>query len=260
MPDILFETRNGVLTVSFNCPEQGNAFTGFMAKTLYEKLKQVAEDRTVRAILLRGNGPHFMNGHDLNGYTGDMIAIQDQIHQKVQFFYTAIRDMQVMEKPLLAAVHGRVSGAGLSLMLACDLVIAGRQTVFNADFTSNAMVPDGGVTFLLPRKIGTARAIEMLMLNEDISAESAENFGLINRVVNDADLLPASLAWAEKVAGGATRTLGAAKRLVAKSFEQDLNAQLSLEASYWNAGTKHFDFREAMKAFVAKRPPKFTGS
>jgi 2-(1,2-epoxy-1,2-dihydrophenyl)acetyl-CoA isomerase len=189
-----------------------------------------------------------------------MNAIQDQISQKVQFFYTIIREMHVMEKPIIASVDGRVTGAGFNFMLASDLVIAAKRTVFNAGFTNVAMVPDGGATFFLPRKIGMARASEVLMLSEDFSCADAANWGLVNRVVEDDALQAESLAWAEKIASGATRAMGAAKRLIAKSFDQDLNAHLSLEANFWNTGCKSFDFREAMKAGAANRPAKFTGA
>jgi 2-(1,2-epoxy-1,2-dihydrophenyl)acetyl-CoA isomerase len=258
--EVLFETRGGVLIVTFNRPEIGNAFTCYMAGLMEEKFKAAADNRGIRAILLRGNGAHFMNGHDLSVYADNMKAAQDQILQKVQLFYACIREMQVMEKPIIAAVQGRVAGAGLCFMLACDLVIAAKSTIFNADFTSHAMVPDGGVTFFLPRKVGATRAMEILTLNEDFSVETADKWGLINKSV-DADVLAAeSLAWTDKIASGATRSFGATKRLIAKSFEQDINAQLSMEAAYWNTGCKTFDFAEAMKAHVAKRPEKFTGA
>jgi len=260
MPDIVFDMRGAIFVVTFNRPERGNIFNGAMAKILCDKFKSISEDRSIRAVLLRGNGDHFMNGHDLTGYAGDMLAIQDLIFQKVHMFYAVIRDMQVMEKPVISAVHGRVSGAGFNFMLASDLVIASRGTVFNAGFTSHAMVPDGGATFFLPRKVGAARANEILLLNEDISAETAEKWGLINRVADDADFQEQAFAWAEKLASGATRALGAAKRLIAKSFEQDLNAQLALETAYWTTGSKTFDYREAIKAFTEKRVAKFTGT
>jgi 2-(1,2-epoxy-1,2-dihydrophenyl)acetyl-CoA isomerase len=259
MSEVLFEIRNAVLVVTFNRPEKRNAFSSFMAKLVHDKFKLVSEDRSIRAILLRGQGDHFMDGHDMDVYAGDMTVLHDQIFQKAQFFYTLLREMQVMEKPIIAAVDGRISGAGFSFMLASDLVISSKRAVFNPDFTTYAMVPDGGVTFLLPRKVGAARALELLMLNEDFSATTAEQWGLITRLVENDVLQTEALAWAEKLATGPTRALGATKRLIARSFEQDLNEQLSLEANFANAGIKSFDFREAMKAYVAKREPKYSG-
>ena len=146
------------------------------------------------------------------------------------------------------------------MMLACDLVIAAQRTVFNAGFTSHALVPDAGATFFLPRKVGAARALELLMLNEDISAEKAEQWGLINRVVADASLQEEGLALVEKLAAGATRILGATKKLVCSGFDKDLNGQLALESAASTALSKSFDFREAMNAYAGKREAKFTGA
>jgi 2-(1,2-epoxy-1,2-dihydrophenyl)acetyl-CoA isomerase len=211
---ILFERSGPVFIVTFNRPDRGNAFTGSMAKTLCDKFKLISEDRAIRAVLLRGNGEHFMNGHDLLLYAGDINAIQDQVFQKVQFFYTALREMTVMEKPVICAVHGRVSGAGFNFMLASDLVISARSTIFNTGFTADAMVPDGGATFFLPRKVGMGKANELLMLSEDFTAESAEKWALINRIIGDDNFQSEALSWVAKIAEGPTRALGATKRLV----------------------------------------------
>ena len=258
--EILFETNGSVLVVTFNRPDKGNALTGAMAKTMSEKLKAISADRSVRAVLLRGNGDHFMNGHEMASYAGDANAVQEQIFQKLQFFYSVIRELQSMERPVIAAVDGNVAGAGFNLMLASDIVIAARRTVFNTGFASYAMVPDAGATFFLPRKVGATRAIELLMLSEDFSPEDAEKWGLINRVVADAALQDEAMAWAVKLANGATRILGATKKLVCSGFDKDLNSQLAVESAAATAMSKSFDFREAMNAHAAKREAKFTGA
>jgi 2-(1,2-epoxy-1,2-dihydrophenyl)acetyl-CoA isomerase len=258
--DILFDKIGSVFVVTFNRVAQNNAFTGSMAKILSDRLKTIVEDRSIRAVLLKGNGDHFMVGHDLNLYNGDMNAIQDQVLQKVQFFYTAIRDLCAMEKPVIAATHGKVTSAGINFVLASDLVMTADTAVFNTGFISDAMVPDGGATFFLPRKVGACRASELLLLSEDFSATQALDWGLVNRVVPAADLQTAALAWAEQIATGPTRAMGAAKRLMVRGFDQELNAQLSIEAVAWNNGIKTFDFREAIKAFVTKRLPKYIGT
>ncbi len=259
-PEVLFETRGSVLVVTFNRPDQGNALTTSMSKVFSEKLKAIGGDRSLRAILLCGAGNHFVNGHDISGFSSDVNSVQELVFQKVQFFYAVIRELQTMERPVIAAVDGRVSGGGFSLMLASDLVIATKRTVFNTGFTPHAMVPDGGATFFLPRKVGMARASELLLLSEDFSAEQAEKWGLINKVVADDVLQAEAMSWAEKVAAGPTRILAATKRLIGKSYEQELSAQLSQESTTWTAGSRTFDFREAMKAYAAKREPKFTGA
>jgi 2-(1,2-epoxy-1,2-dihydrophenyl)acetyl-CoA isomerase len=258
--EIMFEARGAILVITFNRPEKGNALTPHMARTLCDKLKSVAEDRALRAVVLRGQGDVFMDGHEMSVFNGDTNSLQEQMFQKVQYFYTTIREIHAMERPVISAVSGRVSGAGFCFMLASDLVIAAQGTVFNTGFIPYAMVPDGGTTFFLPRKVGLARATELLLLSEDFSTEKAEEWGLINRTVPGNQLHEQASAWAEKLATGPTRIMGATKRLIGTSFEKDLNAQLSLEANAWNAGFRTFDFREAIKALAAKRLPKYLGS
>ena len=259
--EILYETHGNVLVVTFNRPQKGNALTTVMAKDLSEKLKSVSEDRSIRALLLKGAGHCFMDGHDMTGFVGDVNAVQEQIFLRVQFFYAVIREFQAMERPVISAVEGRVSGSGFSLALASDLVIAAKDTVFNADFTSKGMIPDGGATFFLPRKVGAGRANEILLLSEDISVEQAQKWGIVSKIVADNVLQDEAMAWAAKIATGPTRIFGATKRLIGKAFEQDLTNHLSQEATTWTTiGAKTFDFREAMKAYATKREPKFTGA
>jgi 2-(1,2-epoxy-1,2-dihydrophenyl)acetyl-CoA isomerase len=258
--EVLFQTRSAILIVTFNRPDKGNALNTSMAKALSEKLKAVSEDRSLRAILLRGAGDTFMDGHDMSGFTGGTNDVQEQIFQRVQFFFTSIRELLGMEKPVISAIDGRVSGAGFSFMLASDLVIATKRSVFSTGYTKHAMIPDGGATFFLPRKVGIARANELLLLGEELDAEEAEKWRLVNKVVDDDALEAESMALAEKIAKGPTRVLGATKRLINMAFEQDLRTQLSLEATTWNAVAKTFDFREGMSAYTAKREPKYTGA
>lgn len=261
MPEISFEAKNNVLIVTFDRPENGNALTTSMAKTFSEKLKAVSEDRGYRALLLKGANNCFMTGHDMSGFAGETNDVQEQIFTRVQFFYAVIREMQVMERPVISAVEGTVSGSGYSLALASDFVIAAQGTVFNPGFTSYAMIPDGGATFFLPRKVGAAKANEILLLNEDMSAELAEKWGIVNKIVPANNLHGEATAFAERLAQGPTRIYGATKRLIGRAFEQDLKNHLSQEATTWTTiGAKTFDFREAMKAFISNRDAKFTGA
>ncbi len=261
MADISFEAKNGVFIVTFNCPEKGNALTTSMAKTFSEKLKDISEDRSLRALVMKGAGGVFMQGQDMNGFTGDANAVQEQIFMRVQFFYAVVRELQLMERPVISLAEGFVSGSGYSLALASDFIVAAKGTVFNPGFTSYGMIPDGGATFFLPRKVGAAKANEILMLNEDMPAELAEKWGLVNKIVEAGALHDEGMAFAEKLATGATRILGATKRLIGRAFEQDLSSHLSQEATTWTTiGSKTFDFKEAMKAYISKREPKFTGA
>jgi 2-(1,2-epoxy-1,2-dihydrophenyl)acetyl-CoA isomerase len=231
-----------------------------MANQVFNILKNATTDRGVRAILLRGAGDNYMNGLELNLYVGDFGGAVERHNQLMQPYHSAIRELHAMEKPVLSAVKGLVAGPGLSFMLASDLVLAGRSTTFNAAFTSYAMTPDGGTTFNLPRKVGAAKALEILMLSEPFDAAAAEKLQLVNGVIDDDKLDNEALQWVNRLASGPTRAFGGVKRLIGMSFEQDINAQLSLEHSHWGASTRSFDFRDAIKAHFAKRPPKYSGA
>ncbi len=258
--EITTDRRGSALVIAFNRPAAGNALTLDMATQLYTLLKPVTTDRGIRAVMLRGQGGTFMNGVDLGMYKDSPDAGVERANQMIQPYHSAIREIFTMDKPVLAAVEGRAMGPGLSLMLACDLVIAGRGATFGADFTSYGLTPDGGASWHLAHKLGAARAAELLMLGKNFSAEEAAAWGLINRVTDDAKAQEEALAWLDRLANGPTRAYGSVKRLVAKAFDQDLNAQLGLEHILWGAASRSFDFREAMKAFAENRPAKFMGA
>jgi len=258
--EILSETRGQSLIVTFNRPDRGNAMNFDLATQLFTTLKNAVTDRGIRAVLLCGQGGNFMDGLDLQMYAGDTNLGVERANQLMQPYHSAIRELQAMEKPVLAAVEGSVAGPGMSFMLACDLVLAARSTKFNCRFTSYAMSPDGGASFFLTRKVGAAKANELLMLSETFGAEEAERLNLVNRTVDDGKLQDESLSWLDRLANGPTRAIGGTKVLVGKAFEQNLNTHLSLEHTYWGTCSRSFDFKEAIKAVTAKREPKYSGA
>jgi 2-(1,2-epoxy-1,2-dihydrophenyl)acetyl-CoA isomerase len=258
--EITTELRGGALIVTFNRPDHGNALTETMANQLFQALKPVATDKAIRAVMLRGAGDHFMNGLDLGLYAKDLAAGIEKNNEILLPYHSAIRELYAMDKPVLAVVQGRAAGSGFSFALASDLVIAGRGARFNADFTSRAMSPDGGASFFLTRKIGAAKAGEILMLGDDIDADTAERLGFVNRVVGETELQAAALHMIDRLASGPTKAYGAVKRLVSRAYTQDINAQISLEHTYWGANSRSFDFRAAIRAYFAKQPAKYTGA
>ncbi len=258
--EVTSEMRGPALVVTLNRPDQKNAMNFDMANQLYNLLKNVTTDRGVRAVLIRGQGGHFMDGLDMQMYMGEIGTGVERANQLMQPYHSAIRELQLMEKPVVAAVDGTVSGPGMSFMLACDLVIAARSAKFNCKFTSYAMSPDGGASFFLTRKLGTAKAMELLMLSEVFDAEAAARLHLVNSVVDDDKLQVESLTWLDRLAAGPTRAFGGVKMLVGKAFEQTLNIHLGLEHTYWGTCSRTFDFKEAMKAMGAKREPKYSGA
>ncbi len=257
---VLSQRRGQALILTFNRPEQHNALTLDMANQLFTILKNATTDPGVRAVMLCGAGNCFMDGLDMQFYAGDFGAALEHANQLVQPYHSAIRELQSMDKPVLSAVEGRITGPGMSFMLASDLVIAARSATFVCGFTENALSPNGGASYFLPRRIGASHAMEMFMMNEPIDAHYADKVHLVNRVADDDKLQEESLAWIDALAAGPTRAYGAAKKLVMRSFEQDLNAHLGLEHTYYGHTSRSFDFREAVKAFFAKRPPHYTGA
>jgi len=258
--EVLTEQRGQALIVTFNRPDKANAMTYDMAQQLFLVLKNATTDRTIRAIMLCGSGKHFMNGLDVSLYHGDINAALERTNQLHLPYHSAIRELQAMDKPVIAAVEGYVTGAGFSLMLAADLVIAGKSARFNTLFAEYGLTPDGACSYFLPRKVGLSRALEIMMLSHEFGADWADENHLVNRVVPDEALEEEALKWLDELATGPTKAYGAIKKLANRSFEQDLNAHLSLEHSYFGQCSRAFDFREAVAAHEAGRKSKFTGT
>jgi 2-(1,2-epoxy-1,2-dihydrophenyl)acetyl-CoA isomerase len=258
--EIKSEVRNGVLIVTFNRPEQGNALSFDMANQFFQVVKPVATDGAIRLVVLRGEGGNFMNGLDLGLYARDVAAGVERNNELLLPYHSAIRELHAMEKPVLAIVNGKVSGVGFSLMLASDFVVAGQGAKFSMGSTALGISPNGAATFFLPRKVGAAKAMEIMVLNEEFDVAEAERLHLVNAVAEDAQLQEVANGWIERLASGPTKVYGAIKRLVARSFDQELNPHISLEHTYWGACSRSFDFRAAVKAHLAKQPVKYTGS
>jgi 2-(1,2-epoxy-1,2-dihydrophenyl)acetyl-CoA isomerase len=254
-------TRNGqVLVLTFNRPDHANAMTLDMAGQMFSILKNATTDRSVRAVLLCGAGQNFMGGMDMNAYAGDLNTALEHTNQIVAPYHSSVRELQVMDKPVIAAVEGRVEGPGMSIMLASDLVIAARGTRFCARFTDYALTPDGACSYFLPRRIGLSRAVELLMLSPEFDTARAEQLGLVNRVVEDSVVQDEAMKWAVQLATGPTKAYGGVKRLCLQSFEGNLGSHLGLEHTFFGQSSRSFDFREFLMARAGKRPAKFTGT
>lgn len=258
--EVLSERRGQALIVTFNRPDFANAMTLDLAQQLFVILKNVTTDRSVRAVMLCGAGHNFMAGMDISVYKGDTSRAVERASQIILPYHSAIRELQAMDKPVLAAVEGYVTGTGLSLMLAADLVISSQSAKFNPRVAEYGLTPDGGCSYFLPHKIGLSRAMEMLMMSRMFDAIEAEKFSLVNRVVSDESLEEEALKWLDQLASGPTKAYGAIKKLTMAAFDQDLNAQLSLENTYLGYSYRSFDFREAVNSHVAGRDSKFTGT
>jgi 2-(1,2-epoxy-1,2-dihydrophenyl)acetyl-CoA isomerase len=253
---------NGVAEITLNRPERLNAWNAQFGDDLRAALLTDAADPAVRAVLVTGAGRGFSSGADLKemleqGSAGGQVPdVGDMLRKR---YHPIIKGIRELPKPVVAAVNGPAVGIGCSLALACDLIWAAESAIFGLAFVNIGLVPDGGSTFLVPVAAGKARALEMALLGEPISAAQALDWGLVNRVVPDGDLLEEARALAARLAQGPTRSYANSKRALNNSFMRIMDEQLDLEADIQGEMVQTADFVEGVSAFVEKRDPRFTG-
>ncbi|HEY5058079.1 MAG TPA: enoyl-CoA hydratase-related protein [Gaiellaceae bacterium] len=248
-------TRDGaVQTITLNRPDVLNAFNRAVHAGLREALKE-ARDPEVRAVVLTGAGRGFCAGQDLTEF-GEAPDVRASLRETYHPNVLAIR---ALEKPVIAAVNGVCAGAGLSLACACDIRIAADTASFVPGFVGIGLVPDAGGTYFIHGLLGAARAFEWMSSNRRLSAVDAHAWGLVSEVT-DADGLSARAAeLAATYAALPTRAIGMTKRLFDHADTATLEEQLEMESQLQGAATQTEDFREGVAAFLAKRPPSFTG-
>lgn len=253
---IEYGVEDAVAVIALNRPDQLNALSATLLQELRRALESAESDDAVRAVLIRANGRAFSSGADLKeGFQSGMdtgTALRTNYHP-------VIEKMRAMEKPVIAAVQGLAAGAGVSMALAADIVIAGKSAEFQQIFTNIGLVPDAGSTYVLPRLVGSARAMGAVLTGEAVPAEEAERWGMIWKVVDDDALDGAARELAATLAARPTRALGLAKGLLEASAGNDLPTQLELEAETQLKAQNTADFAEAIQAFLQKRDPEFKG-
>jgi 2-(1,2-epoxy-1,2-dihydrophenyl)acetyl-CoA isomerase len=256
--------RGGAAKIELNRPDRLNAWNRQFGYDLLAAVQSVAEDEEVRAVMIIGAGRGFSSGADLK----DMGSQDDRTpegHPDVRTtlterYHPIITGIRHMPKPVLAAVNGPAVGIGCSLALACDLIVASESAYLMLAFVNIGLVPDGGSSLFVPARAGKARAFEMAMLGERVSASTALDWGLINRVYHDGRFAEESEALLTRLAEGPTRSFAGTKRQLNNRIYWGMDEQLELEADIQQEMAASGDFVEGVLAFAQKRPPKFAGS
>ncbi|MEJ2093526.1 MAG: enoyl-CoA hydratase [Syntrophobacterales bacterium] len=256
---LLFEIKDGVGLIRLNRPDDGNALTLEMALELLAVAGRCDEDPEVRAVVLTGTGKMFCAGGDLKAFVaqGDQVSLY--MKQVTQAFHAALSRFCWMAAPVVGAINGTAAGGGLSLALATDIAVAAESAKFTMAYTRVGLTPDGSASYFLARLVGLRRAKEMALLNPVLSAQQALEWGLINRLVPDDQVLSTALDLASQLAQGPPRALGETKRLILAGATESLESQMEQESRTIAAMVGSEDGQEGIAAFLAKRPPKFTG-
>ena len=250
----------GVATIALNRPDKLNSFNDQMHAELREALAAARDDAQVRCVLLTGRGRGFCAGQDL----GDRAVGPDSAPPDLgatidRNWNPLVRTLRTLPKPVICAVNGVAAGAGASIALACDIVIAARSAKFVQAFCRIGLLPDSGGTWILPRLVGPARAAGLALLGDALTAEQAADWGLIWRCVDDAQLAGETETLARHLATQPTKGLAHIKRALLASSTNTLDAQLALERDLQRELGRSDDYREGVAAFLAKRTPAFTG-
>ncbi len=254
---LVLTTRNGAVAhLQINRPQQLNTLDVPTANAFLAAVRTLAQDASVRAVVLSGAGRGFGAGGDLASFQTDptaaAIAVIEPMHQAVQV-------LTGMDAPVIARLHGVVAGGSLSLAMASDLAIAAEGTKFNLAYVNVAANCDLSGSWHLPRLVGLRNAMQIALLGDTFLADEALRLGLVNRVVPADQLEAATDQIAQRLANGPTLAIGKMKRLLRASLDHDLPTQLDAERDAFQASTRTSDFQEALSAFFTKRPPAFQG-
>jgi len=259
-PVLLIKDESGVRTLTLNRPAAFNSLTVGLKVELRDALLAAAADDTVRAVVLTGAGKAFCAGQDLKEHiellnSGDPTPLRT-VDEHYNPITTALAEMP---KPVIAAVNGMAAGAGASFAYACDLRVTAASAKFLMAFANVGLTADSGASWTLPRLIGYGRAMEMMLLAKPVDAETALRIGMVTSVVPDADVVPTAQALAATLAAGPTTAYGLIKKALREAADTDLRTALAAESVGQATAGQTADHHESVAAFVAKRPPNFTG-
>ena len=255
---LLYQVQDGIATITLNRPDVFNAFNDEQSYELQDALKQVARDAAVRVVVLTGAGKAFCSGQDLKAIA-DSTGKRDLSESLHKRYNPIIRAMRALPKPIIARVNGVAAGAGCSLALACDLVVAAESAKFIEVFVNVGLVLDSGSSYFLPRLVGSARAFDMSTMGSRVSAQQAYDWGMVNKVTPDAELDAAVAVYTDYYKSAPTKAIAMMKKMLNKSFNSDLDSMLDYEAYCQKIAGNSADYKEGVTAFNEKRKPNFTG-
>lgn len=259
--EVLFERRPGVSIVTFNRPEARNAITPTMTKMILSHLESIENDSSVRCVLVRGAGEHFMAGGDVKSFAETLTLSPEERRSMFAARVRAVTPMLLaferIPQIVVTAVKGACAGAAVGFVAGSDIAIASRSSFFLLAQVHIGVSPDGSTSYWLPRAVGLKRAKEIALLGGRFSAEDAERWGLLNRVVDDADFDAAVEKLVQQIANGPARAMGETKRIFNQSQTSTLAEQLEAEALAFSSCTTVADFGEGLNAFIEKRKPRF---
>ncbi|MBL7810665.1 MAG: enoyl-CoA hydratase/isomerase family protein [Bacteroidetes bacterium] len=254
---IRYEKKSNTGYISLNRPDVFNAFNDEQSYELQDALKEVKKDNDVRVVVLTGEGKAFCSGQDLKAIAGSKNrSLSDSLYKR---YNPIIRAMRELPKPIIGRINGVAAGAGASLALACDFIVAAENASFIEVFINVGLVPDSGSSYFLPKAISPARAFELCTMANKVSAQQALDWGLINRVCTAENLDTEVQAIADYYAAAPTKAIGMIKKMLNKATYSDLDTMLEYEAYCQEIAGRSEDYREGVAAFNEKRKPAFKG-
>ncbi len=257
---IHLDIADGLATLTLARPAAANALDRVAAAELRDAAIKLSHEPGLRAVLLRAEGKVFCGGGDLAAFAGvDPADLAGYIDNVALDLHAAVARLAKLDAPVVAAVGGSCGGAGMSLIAACDLVVAGRSAKFTMGYTRAGLSPDGTSSFFLARVVGLRRAMDLVLTNRVLNATDAEAWGLVNRVVDDDQVETEATALATTLAAGPTLAFGGAKRLLLEGASSALESAMEREAAVIAATSSTADAREGMAAFLGKRAADFAG-